>query len=116
MKAFLTHYYGMFETNREALAGFFDGNSIFTFESDVLLGQQNIIKHLIGLPFKTVKFIPSTVDTHPTIYNGYFTTVVGQLKTDDDPPHGFAQSFHVKVDGQNPIILNSVFRLNIHNG
>jgi len=116
MDNFLKLYYEIFQRNRAELAGIFDDNvSIFSFEGVCCVGKENIMKKLTSLPFKSLAFVITTTDTQPTIDNGYISMVVGQLRTDDDPPHGFSQIFHVKKtpDG-NPIVLNSSFRLALH--
>ena len=116
MDGFLKMYYETFQANRANLAGIFDEHvSIFSFEGVSCVGRDNIIKKLTSLPFKSLAFVITTTDSQPTIDNGYISMVVGQLKTDDDPPHGFSQIFHVKKtpDG-NPIVLNTSFRLALH--
>lgn len=116
MAGFLKVYYETFQRNRAELANFFDNDvSIFTFEGDCCLGKENIMKKLTSLPFKSLAFVITTTDSQPTIDSGYISMVVGQLKTDDDPPHGFSQIFHVKkAPNGSPIILNSCFRLALH--
>ena len=116
MDNFLQTYYGTFQGNRANLAGIFDENvSIFSFEGSRCVGRESIMKKLTGLPFKSLAFSITTTDSHPTVDNAYISMVVGQLKTDDDPPHGFSQVFHVKNSPNgNPILLNSSFRLALH--
>lgn len=117
MNQFLQLYYSTFQTERPNLASCFDDTvSIFAFEGTTLVGKEEIMKKLISLPFKSLEFSITTADSQPTTDGGYFSMVVGQLKTDDDPPHGFSQSFHVKKSptSGNPIVLNSSFRLSLH--
>ena len=41
--------------------------------------------------------------------------VTGQLKTDDDPPHSFHQSFVLRPAGGSFVVANDIFRLALHN-
>merc|ERR1740124_2144466 len=77
------------------------------------MGKVEVMKKLVGLPMATVKHILTTVD------GGVIVHVIGQLKTDDDHPHAFSESFHLKKDPSNPasfVILNEIFRLSVHHG
>eukprot|EP00116_Pleurobrachia_bachei_P015461 sb/3475723/ len=88
-----------------------------TFEGQKFEGQQAISAKLTGLPFKTVKHVVTTVDVQPIPgQEAYIILVLGQLKTDDDPPHGFSEVFTIfNVNGQH-VVVNDVFRLALHNG
>lgn len=41
--------------------------------------------------------------------------VTGQLKTDDDPPHSFHQTFILRPAGGSFVVANDIFRLALHN-
>jgi len=117
--AFSTHYYNMFDTNRAQLESLYVDCSILQFENDTHMGKVEVMKKLVGLPMATVKHILTTVDGQPTIDGGVIVHVIGQLKTDDDHPHAFSESFHLKKDPSNPasfVILNEIFRLSVHHG
>eukprot|EP00794_Sanderia_malayensis_P019259 gene19259-21187_t len=90
--------------------------SCLSFEGAQLQGTEQIMAKLTSLPFASVQHIVTTVDVHPTLDNGVMVLVVGQLKTDNDPPHSFSQAFYLK---QHPttgayVVLNDMFRLSLH--
>ena len=115
--AFAEHYYNAFDTNRGSLANLYVDVSILQFENETVMGKDAIIKKLVSLPMRTVKHIVTTVDGQPTIDGGIVIHVLGQLKADDDTPHSFSETFHLKKDASSTyVILNEVFRLGIHHG
>ncbi|XP_038068532.1 uncharacterized protein LOC119737930 isoform X2 [Patiria miniata] len=89
---FCEQYYNTFDTNRAGLA------PLYT-----------------ALPFKAVKHVATAVDCQPTVDNSILISVLGQVKTDDDPPKSFHQSFLLKSGGGNYYVLNDIFRLSLHN-
>lgn len=117
---FLTHYYGTFDRNRAELANLYKDTSLMTFEGAQMKGKSAIMEKIMGLPFKVVRHISSTQDAQPVFgvdnNEAVFITAMGQLKTDEDPPHSFTQSFLLRKDGDNFFIANEVFRLVIHHG
>jgi len=113
--AFIKSYYETFDSNRSMLAGIYPNEAILTFEGSQCKGQADIIKKLTELPFKTVQHIVTTFDAQPTIDAGLLIHVIGQLKTDDDAPHGFAETFHLKMAPTGSmVVLNQLFRLVLH--
>ena len=60
------------------------------------LGQAAIMQKLKSLSFTTVKHITTTVDGQPTVDGGMVIHVMGQLKTDNDAPHTFSETFYLK--------------------
>ncbi|PFX33201.1 nuclear transport factor 2-like [Stylophora pistillata] len=115
-KNFAQVYYQTFDTNRANLASLYESQSMLTFEGDQFQGREPIMKKLTGLPFTTVKHVITTIDCQPSTDNGVVVFVVGQLKTDDDPPHGFSQCFHLKPGSTNYFVLHDMFRLTLHHG
>lgn len=114
---FVKAYYVMFDSNRASLAALYTDVSMLTFEGQQFQGTQNIMKKITELPFKVVQHIITTVDCQPSGQNGVLVFVVGQLKTDDDPPHSFSQTFQLfKKDTNNYFVLNDMFRLSLHHG
>lgn len=108
--------------------------SCMTFEGAQFQGKQPIIDKLTSLPFKQVNHQITTVDSQPIIgvddnqvsANFFFliipffnqaccVMVTGQLKTDDDPPHSFHQSFVLRPAGGSFVVANDIFRLALHN-
>lgn len=117
LKQFASYYYQTFQDNRTGLEGLFDPvNSKMTFEGKLCCGRVAIMEHLKNLPFQKVEHIASTFDAQITIEGGVLGVVMGQLKTDNDQPHSFSQTFYIKKDGNGQYcLLNSVFRLVLHN-
>ncbi|XP_057292227.1 uncharacterized protein LOC130614783 [Hydractinia symbiolongicarpus] len=116
-QAFAKQYYNTFDTNRAGLGSLFVDVSILTFEGAALMGKDTIMAKLQGLPFQTVQHVITTVDGQPTVDGGVIIHVLGQLKTDNDPPHSYSETFHLKKGpGDNYVILNQVFRLGVHHG
>lgn len=54
-------------------------------------------------------------DTQITVEQGILINVIGQLKTDNDPPHSFTHLFYLRFANGTWFILNEVFRLLVHN-
>ncbi|XP_046842468.1 nuclear transport factor 2-like [Xenia sp. Carnegie-2017] len=118
-KAFIDQFYKLFDGNREGLRPFYRDDSLLTFEGAQMQGVNAILEKLKSLPFQTVQHVVTTGDCHPTIDYGVLVHVVGQLKTDNDPPHSFSQTFCLRRDPVNPnnyYVLNDVFRLSLHHG
>ncbi|KAJ7391955.1 Nuclear transport factor 2 [Desmophyllum pertusum] len=117
---FATLYYQVFDSNRAALESLYNANSMLTFEGEQFQGTAAIIKKLTELPFKTVKHVITTIDCQPTTSTGVIVFVVGQLKTDNDPPHSFSQCFHLQPKPDSPTltyyVFNDMFRLSLHHG
>lgn len=89
---------------------------MMTFEGNQIQGTEAITKKLVELPFTVVHHVLTTVDCQPTVNNGVVVYVVGQLKTDNDPPHGFSQCFVLMPTNDNSsyYVLNDMFRLSLH--
>ncbi|KAI8519916.1 Nuclear transport factor 2 [Branchiostoma belcheri] len=88
--------------------------SMMTFEGAQHQGPEAIVQKLVSLPFQKVQHVVTTVDCQPTVDFGVLVMVVGQLKTDEDPIHGFSQTFILKNDGSNYYVLSDIFRLVVH--
>lgn len=116
-KQFVSVYYETFDSNRANLGPLYSADSMLSFEGQQQQGADQIVKKLQALPFKTIKHIITTTDCQPTPSNGIIVMVVGQLKTDEDPPHSFSQTFHLvpSVSGSF-FVLNDIFRLTLHHG
>jgi hypothetical protein len=54
-KAFVQHYYQMFDTNRPALQSLYQEGSMLSFESEQFMGIQAIMTKLTTLKFNTVQ-------------------------------------------------------------
>ncbi|XP_037069437.1 probable nuclear transport factor 2 [Pollicipes pollicipes] len=91
--------------------------SLMSFEGSQHRGAQKIMEKFAALTFAKIQHIVTTVDCQPMFDGGILINVVGQLKTDDDPVHGFSQTFVLKPvpNGQGFFCQHDVFRLAIHN-
>merc|ERR1719167_1456933 len=94
---FAQHYYDKFDKERAALINMYLPCSIMQFEDELCCGKDEIEKKLANLRMKTVKHVITTVDGQPTVDNGIVIHVLGQLKADEDVPHGFSETFHIKM-------------------
>jgi len=115
-KAFVDHYYKIFDSTRAQLSSLYQGESMLTFEGEQFQGMQNIMQKLTTLNFQTVQHIPKTVDCHPGINGAIVVFVTGQLAVDGNvtTPLMFSQTFTLvpTADKSNWWILNDIFRLN----
>ena len=85
-----------------------------TFEGNQFLGRAKIMEKLTNLGFKSIKHSITTVDAQPTFDGGVLIVVLGQLKTDEDPPHTFNQIFVLKPSGGSFYVEHDIFRLALH--
>ncbi|XP_064641398.1 probable nuclear transport factor 2 [Lineus longissimus] len=109
----------------DAYRAVYRDNSAKTFEGVEILGKATIGDHLDKtLTFKTIKYALTTIDAQPGPPPYVIALVTGQLKTDEDRPLPFSNSFllvcnEVRLpDGtkQHEItIQNEMFRLGVHN-
>ncbi|XP_078690146.1 uncharacterized protein LOC144921248 [Branchiostoma floridae x Branchiostoma belcheri] len=113
-RQFVDFYYKAFDENRSTLAALYRPESMMTFEGAQHQGPEAIVQKLVSLPFQKVQHVVTTVDCQPTVDFGVLVMVVGQLKTDEDPIHGFSQTFILKNDGTNYYVLSDIFRLVVH--
>ncbi|EFJ17164.1 hypothetical protein SELMODRAFT_169222 [Selaginella moellendorffii] len=114
-KAFVDHYYSLFDTNRPALAGLYQDGSMLTFEGEKIQGAASISAKLNGLPFQQCQHQISTVDFQPSgAGSGMLVFVSGSLKLQgEDHPLKFSQLFHLIPTPQGSFyVFNDIFRLN----
>ena len=100
------------------------------------LTSKFILNQAQSLAFATVAHSVTTIDCQPSEAGMVVVFVVGQLKvcwqsiplnvfcmqnsrcdatqTDEDPPHGFSQTFTLKPAGGSYYVLNDIFRLILH--
>ncbi|KFM59776.1 putative nuclear transport factor 2, partial [Stegodyphus mimosarum] len=98
-KTFVQQFYGMFDdpTRRASLASFYnEDRSMMTFEGEQFFGCSKIMQKIQSLTFQKIAHNITAVDAQPMFDGGILICVLGQLKTDDDPPHGFNQVFILK--------------------
>ncbi|CAN6211210.1 unnamed protein product [Urochloa humidicola] len=112
-KAFVDHYYTMFDTNRAALAGLFQEGSMLTFEGEKFMGTATIIAKLTSLQFSSCKHQVTTIDCQPSgPAGGMLVFVSGTMHFEVEPHLKFFQVFHLMPVGpENSYVLNN-FRVN----
>lgn len=116
-RTFVQQYYVFFDdpAQRANLANFYnEEKSLMTFEGQQLYGRTKIMEKIQGLTFQKIAHIITSVDTQPMFDGGILICVLGQLKTDDDPPHTFNQTFILKPIGEGFYVEHDVFRLALH--
>ncbi|WCJ20269.1 Nuclear transport factor 2 [Euphorbia peplus] len=114
-RAFVDHYYHLFDTDRSSLAALYQPTSMLTFEGQKILGGENISGKLNGLPFDQCKHLISTIDSQPSSFPGGIVVFVsGSLQLiGEDHPLRFSQMFHLVPAIQGGMFVqNDVFRLN----
>ena len=85
-----------------------------TFEGVEIRGRAKILEKFRSLTFQKIQHILTTVDSQPTFDGGILVTVFGQLKTDDDPPFIFNQTFVLKSSADSFFVEHDIFRLGLH--
>ncbi|XP_035219371.1 nuclear transport factor 2-like [Stegodyphus dumicola] len=85
-----------------------------TFEDQQLFGRTKIMEKLQALTFQKIAHIITAIDTQPMFDGGILICVLGQLKTDDDHPHTFHQTFVLKSLGDSFYVEHDIFRLALH--
>lgn len=113
-KVFVQQYYAMFDGDvsaRTNIANFYSDTSLLTFEGMPFMGKVKIAEKLGQLTFQKIHHGIDTCDCQPTLDGGVVVMVMGQLKTDDDPPHRFIQSFVLKPANNSYFVQHDLFRL-----
>lgn len=77
--AFLSYYYGMFESNRAGLVSLYQDQSMLTFMGEKFQGPAAIGQKLGALPFAGCKVTPSTTDFQPSVTGGVIVFVTGHI-------------------------------------
>ncbi|XP_040564898.1 LOW QUALITY PROTEIN: probable nuclear transport factor 2 [Lepeophtheirus salmonis] len=117
-KAFTQQYYALFDdpAQRHQLVNLYNAEqSLMSFEGQQMQGSMKIMEKIQSLTFKKIAHLITAVDCQPTFDGGILINVLGQLKTDDDPPQSFTQSFVLKPANDSFFIQHDMFRLVIHN-
>ncbi|ROT76121.1 probable nuclear transport factor 2 [Penaeus vannamei] len=118
-ESFVKQYYLIFDGDREGrekLVNFYHGElSLMSFEGVQVQGAAQIIEKIKGLSFNKIARAITTVDCQPTFDGGVMVNILGQLKMDEDPVHGFSQTFVLKPMNDSFFIQHDSFRLVIHN-
>jgi len=117
-KAFAQQYYALFDniTARPSLASLYHHTeSLMSFEGQQCQGAVKIMEKFNSLTFQKIQHLITAVDCQPMFDGGILINVIGQLKTDDDPPHTFSQTFVLKPADGSFYCQHDMFRLGIHN-
>lgn len=117
-KAFTQQYYALFDdaAQRPQLVALYNAEqSLMTFEGQQMQGSAKIMEKISSLTFQKIAHLITAVDCQPTFDGGILVNVLGQLKTDDDPPQSFTQVFVLKPANDSFFIQHDMFRLVIHN-
>ncbi|XP_047502319.1 probable nuclear transport factor 2 [Penaeus chinensis] len=118
-ESFVKQYYLIFDGEREGrekLVNFYHAElSLMSFEGVQVQGAAQIIDKIKGLTFNKIARAITTVDCQPTFDGGVMVNILGQLKMDEDPVHGFSQTFVLKPMNDSFFIQHDSFRLVIHN-
>lgn len=114
-RVFVQQYYQLFDgdvNSRSGIANFYhEANSLLTFEGQPFMGKAKIADKLGQLSFQKINHAIETCDCQPTLDGGVVVMVMGQLKTDDDPPHRFIQTFVLKPANGSYFVQHDLFRL-----
>jgi len=116
-KAFTEQYYNMFDNpaTRSQLQALYNADqSLLSFEGQQMQGVAKIMEKLQSLTFQKIAHLITAVDCQPMFDGGILINVLGQLKTDEDQPHGFTQCFLLRPSDNSWFIQHDIFRLALH--
>ena len=119
--AFVQHYYSKFDVGdgtarAQGLADLYDAdNSYMTFEGIQVKGRDAILGKFSTLTFKQIQRAITKSDAQPLYDGSILVSILGQLKTDDDPIQSYNQLFILRPNGGSFFIGNEIFRLVLHN-
>ncbi|KAJ4840770.1 Nuclear transport factor 2B [Turnera subulata] len=114
-RAFVDHYYHLFDSNRASLSALYQPTSMLTFEGQKILGADDISSKLNNLPFEQCKHIISTIDSQPSSPTGGIVVFVsGSLQLPgEEHMLRFSQMFHLIPGAEGTFFVqNDIFRLN----
>lgn len=97
------------------LAGFYHDTCFFTFEDFAAQGKEAILNKIKSLPITKIAHNVTKCDCQPMADGGVIVVIIGQLKTDDDPPMPYAHTFILKNETNSFFIAHEFFRLCVHN-
>ncbi|XP_068669382.1 nuclear transport factor 2B [Aristolochia californica] len=114
-KAFVDHYYHLFDNNRPSLSSLYHHTSLLTFEGQKIQGAEDISMKLTQLPFDHCKHFISTMDCQPSPFaGGIIVFVSGSLQLQGEEHQlRFSQMFHlIPTLHGSFFVQNDIFRLN----
>lgn len=87
-KAFVDHYYHLFDTDRASLSSLYQPTSMLSFEGQKIFGADDISSKLNQLPFDQSKHLISTIDSQPSSPTGGIVVFVsGSLQLPGEEHH-----------------------------
>ncbi|KAF5201892.1 Nuclear transport factor [Thalictrum thalictroides] len=114
-RAFVNHYYQLFDTNRFSLSSLYQATSLLTFEGQKIHGADDIALKINQLPFDNCMHFITTIDCQPSsLTGGILVFVSGNLQlAGEEHQLKFSQMFHLipTVEGS-LFVQNDIFRLN----
>uniref|UniRef100_A0A0K8UIP1 Nuclear transport factor 2 n=1 Tax=Bactrocera latifrons TaxID=174628 RepID=A0A0K8UIP1_BACLA len=116
-KGFVQQYYATFDDPnlRANVANFYSATESFmSFEGVQLQGAPKIMEKLSSLSFQKISRVITAVDSQPMFDGGVLINVLGRLKTDEDQPHAYIQTFVLKPVGGSFFVQHDIFRLSLH--
>ncbi|KAM7255322.1 hypothetical protein ACFE04_020563 [Oxalis oulophora] len=114
-RAFVDHYYNLFDNDRSALTSLYQPTSMLSFEGQQMIGVEAISDRLHHLPFEQCKHVISTIDSQPSsTAAGIIVFVSGYLHLQGEEHNlRFSQMFHLIPAPQGSFFVqNDIFRLN----
>ena len=79
---FITHYFNSLQTNKAALASLYTEQSMLSYEGEQFMGVQAIGEKLGALPNLTFDAQNAVMDYQPSVNNGIFVLIAGNLFID----------------------------------
>ncbi|XP_059104166.1 nuclear transport factor 2-like [Peromyscus eremicus] len=113
--SFIQHYYQLLDNNRTQLDAIYIDASCLTWDGQQCQGKAAIVEKLSSLPFQKIQHSITAQDRQPTPESCIISTVVGQLKADEDLIMGFHQMFLFKNINDAWVCTNDMSRLALHN-
>lgn len=87
-RAFVDHYYLLFDSDRASLSSLYQPTSMLSFEGQKIFGADDISSKLNQLPFDQCKHLISTIDSQPSsITGGIVVFVSGSLQLPGEEHH-----------------------------
>ncbi|XP_054779268.1 nuclear transport factor 2B-like [Prosopis cineraria] len=114
-RAFVDHYYHLFDNDRASLSSLYRDTSLMTFEGQRICGVSEISSKLTQLPFDQCRHVISTIDSQPSAPagGGVVVFVSGSLQLAGEEHHlRFSQMFHLIPAAECFYVQNDIFRLN----
>ncbi|XP_028767795.1 nuclear transport factor 2B-like [Neltuma alba] len=114
-RAFVDHYYHLFDNDRASLSSLYRDTSMLTFEGQKIAGATEICSKLTQLPLGECRHVISTIDSQPSspTGGGVVVFVSGSLQLAGEEHHlRFSQMFHLIPTAEGRFyVQNDIFRL-----